>query len=398
VTKWPTVTLGDVAAIDRASVQPTDIDAGTVYLGLEDIESWTGRFNPKSVEAGFLASSKFRFTPQHVLYGKLRPYLAKIACPDVAGICSTDILPILPGPRVHRHYLFEYLRRPEVVGYAGALAGGANLPRLSPAALAAFELPLPPLADQRRIADLLARADALRAKRRTTHALLDSLTSAVFLEMFGDQARLSSDWDMAELSSLIVHGPQNGLYRPSTDYGRGVPILRIDGFYDGAVVDIAALKRVDIGPAERDLFGLAEGDVVINRVNSIEYLGKCALIPRLAEPTVFESNMMRVRVDTSVIHPRFLVQVLQTPDLKAQIHSRAKRAVNQASINQQDVGAFRVPVPPLAIQHEFVARVAAIQDVATAARRSAVELDSLFASLQHQAFNGELVEPRRTTV
>ncbi len=189
---------------------------------------------------------------------------------------------------------------------------------------------------------------------------------------------------------MIVEGPQNGLYRPSSDYGRGVPILRIDGFYDGAVVDLATLKRVGISPSESQPFELAEGDIVINRVNSLEYLGKCALIPKLAEPTVFESNMMRLRVDTSVIHPRFLTQVLQTPELRSQILGRAKRAVNQASINQQDVGSFRVPLPPLSMQREFVARVAAIERLAAAAKRSAIALDSLFVSLQHQAFSGGL--------
>lgn len=153
---------------------------------------------------------------------------------------------------------------------------------------------------------------------------------------------------------------------------------------------MTARKRVDIGPFEREPFDLAEGDSVINRVNSIEYLGKCALIPTLAEPTVFESNMMRVRVDSSVVHPRFLVQVLQTPHLKSQIGSRAKRAVNQASINRQDVGSFRIPLPPLSLQHAFSSHAwPRLRGVTAVARRSAAALDSLFASLQRQAFNGE---------
>jgi len=265
-----------------------------------------------------------------------------------------------------------------------------NISNLNTARCLTLPLKLPTLPDQKRIAALLDRADALRAKRRATLALLDGLSSAVFLEMFGEAGTTKPSWPSGELASLIVDGPQNGLYRPSSDYGRGVPILRIDGFYDGAVVDMAALKRVDISPSQRRPFELAEGDIVINRVNSIEYLGKCALIPKLIEPTVFESNMMRFRVDLSVIHPRFLVQVLQTWELKSQILGRAKRAVNQASINQQDVGSFRVPLPPLSLQREFVTRVAAIERLSSAAKRSALALDSLFASLQHQAFNGEL--------
>ena len=217
MSRWPTVALGDVAAIDRASVQPNDIDAGTMYLGLEDIESWTGQLDPKPVDAGFLASSKFRFTPHHVLYGKLRPYLAKIACPNVAGICSTDILPILPGPKIDRRYLFQYLRRPDVVAHAAAQSGGANLPRLSPAALAAFEVPLPPLTDQRRIANLLDKADALRAKRRATLALLDSLTSAVFLEMFGDLLNDGASVPLSDCAKVV-----SGVAKGRKLAGRGV--------------------------------------------------------------------------------------------------------------------------------------------------------------------------------
>src|SRR5438552_15580259 len=93
---WKTVALHEVATIERSAVQPDAISQGAAYLGLEHIESGGRILGAKSVDEGELASSKFKFTERHVLYGKLRPYLAKIACPDFSGICSTDILPILP--------------------------------------------------------------------------------------------------------------------------------------------------------------------------------------------------------------------------------------------------------------------------------------------------------------
>jgi len=94
---WPTVALADVAAIERDAVQPEAIEDDTIYVGLENIETGGAFSEVGKVDARALASSKFRFSQRHVLYGKLRPYLAKIACPDFSGICSTDILPILPG-------------------------------------------------------------------------------------------------------------------------------------------------------------------------------------------------------------------------------------------------------------------------------------------------------------
>jgi type I restriction enzyme S subunit len=125
-----TVSLSEVAVIERDIVDPAAIEAGTTYVGLENIESG-GRFvGVRPVDAGELASSKFAFTPQHLLYAKLRPYLAKIARPDFDGICSTDILPVLPGPDVDRAYLAWLLLRPEMVALASSRATGANLPRL----------------------------------------------------------------------------------------------------------------------------------------------------------------------------------------------------------------------------------------------------------------------------
>src|SRR3989442_5439727 len=146
------VPLNDVAVIERDIVDPTAIESGTLYVGLENIESG-GRFvGVRPVDAGELASSKFAFTPQHLLYGKLRPYLAKIARPDFEGICSTDILPVLPGPDLDRGYLAWLLLTPEMVALASSRATGANLPRLSSHALGELKIPLPPLPEQRRIA------------------------------------------------------------------------------------------------------------------------------------------------------------------------------------------------------------------------------------------------------
>jgi type I restriction enzyme S subunit len=232
-----------------------------------------------------------------------------------------------------------------------------NISNLDIQRCADLEISLPPLPEQRRIAAILDQGDALRAKRREALAQLDSLTQSIFIEMFGDPWSNPLGWPQACLSELMQSGPQNGLYKPSTDYGTGTPILRIDAFYDGAVTKLANLKRVRVSAEEAQVFGLAAGDVVINRVNSIEYLGKSALIPALQEATVFESNMMRFRVAPERVLPIYVVAFLQTPFIKEQIRAASKDAVNQSSINQQDVKAFKINVPSLACQQSEPHRV-----------------------------------------
>ena len=249
---------------------------------------------------------------------------------------------------------------------------------------------VPPLAEQKRIAAILDKADEIRRKREQTIAKLDQLAQSIFVEMFGDAATNPKKWPCIKLSELIKTGPQNGLYKPSNDYGSGTFILRIDAFYDGVVTKIDNLKRVRLSENEISLFGLNKEDIVINRVNSLDYLGKSALIPQLKEPTVFESNMMRFAVDVNLLEPLYLVTFLQSKFIKNQILSCAKNAVNQSSINQQDVKGFLVNLPPLSLQKNFVKRKQAIEKLKYENIAALTKQTQLFASLQHQAFTGNL--------
>lgn len=251
-------------------------------------------------------------------------------------------------------------------------------------------LPLPSTSEQRRIAAILDKADDLRAKRRAALAQLETLTQAIFLDMFGDPATNPRGWPRRTLGELIVVGPQNGLYKPAEDYGSGTRILRIDAFYDGVVTKLDSLKRVRVSAQELSLYALREGEIVINRVNSREYLGKSALVPKLAEPTVFESNMMRFDVDRDRLNPHYLIHSLQTAFVRAHINRCAKDAINQSSINQKDVKAMPLVLPPVSLQREFAGRVAAVATSRRGQVSAADELDALFASLQDLAFRGEL--------
>jgi type I restriction enzyme S subunit len=290
-------------------------------------------------------------------------------------------------PGLDERYLWHWLTH--VAPTLAAKAKGATFKQVNREDIGELRITLPPLPEQRRIAEILDKADALRAKRRAALSHLDTLTQSIFLDMFGDPATNPKGWPITKLGEVISVGPQNGLYRPASDYGSGTPILRIDAFYDGVVTGMGSLKRVRISAEEIALYGLRPGDIVVNRVNSREYLGKSALIPDLSEPTVFESNMMRFGVDAHRLHPVYLIHLLQTRHVRAHILRASKDAVNQSSINQQDVKSIPVVLPPLPQQEFFAQYVRASQVLAAAHRSSAVALDSLFASLQGQAFAGD---------
>ncbi len=205
---------------------------------------------------------------------------------------------------------------------------------------------------------------------------------------------LPEGWTWASLDQLIYSGPQNGLYKPSNAYGSGTPIVRIEDYQFDLCPDLQDLKRVQASEEERTSYQLAANDIVLNRVNSPTHLGKSMAVPESLTGALFESNMMRFRL-ASAINPSWLIVVLQTAEGRARLIANAKWAVNQASINQEDVKRTAVPLPPAAEQARILNAVAdylsvvrhSVEDV----EKSSFRADSLRQSILKRAFEGKLV-------
>ena len=155
---------------------------------------------------------------------------------------------------------------------------------------------------------------------------------------------LPDQWQWIRLGELFDISPQNGIYKPASEYGSGNYIIRIDDFYDGELVKVSGFKRLNLSENELAKYAVSQSNILVNRVNSIEYLGKCCEVKDLAEPTVFESNIMKLSIVERVISVGYVVPYLASHEGRTRLCSNAKHAVNQASINQTDVGMTLVPI------------------------------------------------------
>lgn len=142
-SEWMTVRLGDVVEIDRNGIDATRLLPSAQYIGLEHLDAEGGIAWGETVESSGVRSTKFQFTSRHILFGKLRPYLRKVARPDREGVCSTDILPLLPRHGFDKDFLFHLLRSDDIIHRATQACAGANLPRLSPEKFRAFAFRVP---------------------------------------------------------------------------------------------------------------------------------------------------------------------------------------------------------------------------------------------------------------
>lgn len=261
---------------------------------------------------------------------------------------------------------------------------GASIKNIRKTGLEDFLVPLPPIDEQRRIVGILNQAAKIERLRAQAADCLREFIPALFVRMFGDPVENPMGWEVEPLGNLIAKGPQNGLYRPKSQYGSGAPILRIDSFRDGNVTDPSGWQRVRLDGPTVNKYALVEGDIVINRVNSRPFLGKSAIIPKMGEIAVFESNMMRLHVHAGRILPDFIISMLQIGSMRSRLCVNAKDAINQSSINQTDVSRLLTIIPPLELQQRFIeigARARAADVVGESCCRTA---SALSASLMNR--------------
>ena len=259
---------------------------------------------------------------------------------------------------------------------------GAAQPFMSKGDISAFSVPVPPLPVQKRIAAILDAADSLRTKRRESIEQLDSLVQATFLEMFGDPVTNPKGWEARELAELVdidaaMIDPTQRQYRALLHYGP-----------DRITKDTGELLPAQTA-AEDGLtsgkFLCKPGHVLYSKIRP--YLNKVAIV---TQECLCSADVYPVSPRHSMIVKEFLWAVLRSKSFLGYIESCAGRA-NIPKINRKEFMAYRCQCPPLSLQTRFASIVESIERQKARLKAHLAELDTLFASLQSHAFNGELV-------
>ncbi|MBV5273784.1 MAG: restriction endonuclease subunit S [Lamprocystis purpurea] len=264
-------------------------------------------------------------------------------------------------------------------------------------------LPSPDQNEQSPIVGAIKLADnaisTARVALDATRDLKRSLMTEVFTRGIRSKVRKTQetklglipiDWTTAELRS-IWKSSTNGIYVPENQYGSGIPIIRIDTFSDG-FFDTREFKRIRVDKADVTAFSLEAGDLLVNRVNSIPFLGKVVYVDRMDEFCVFESNMMRLRFGTAEI-AQYLSLYLSVPSVKKRIWAMGRPAVAQLSINQRDIGKFLIALPGPEERREILDVMFAARTAEIKAAEKLAALYEVKKSLLHNLLTGKIRIP-----
>lgn len=388
--EWPRRTLAEIAPASPADHKFTPGEE-VWHLGLEHIESHTGRVTLKlRAPAEAAGNSTFAFDERNVLYSKLRPYLNKVVVPDEAGIATTELMPLRPRPNlVVRKYLAYYLRSAGFLSFASQFVAGAKMPRVILDSFWAHEIPLPPLSEQRRIVEVLDQADRLRRLRAEADAKADRILPALFIKMFGDPATNPMGWPVGDLGDAVLE-TQYGTSKHANSDGRGVLVVRMNNISSSGRVELTEVKYVELDDSELERHRLKPGDLLFNRTNSIDLVGKTGLWNQSGEPAVVASYLIRVRVDPSKALPEYVWALMNSAFVKTVLANKARRAVGMANINATELRRLPALFPPLQLQQAFGRRLWDLELCAGRRRRAAGALGQLFGNLVNGAFSGSL--------
>jgi type I restriction enzyme S subunit len=340
------------------------------------------------------------FTPfkrNDVLVAKITPCFenGKIVIANIEhefGFGSTEFHVIRPKEGVlDERYLLHCLRQPSVRTQGQRrMTGSAGQRRVPAHFLSTFALPLPPFKAQRRIAEILDRSEALRAKRRAALALLDELTQSIFLDMFGDPVTNPKGWDdsrtLADIAS-IGSGITKG--RRAAEPVRTVPYLAVVNVQD-KILDLSIVKTIEATEREIERYRLKKNDLLLTEGGDADKLGRGTLWSDELPECIHQNHIFRVRIESNEVSPLFLNWLVGGPRGKCYFLRQAKQTTGIATINMTQLKSFPMLIPPLKAQLEFANRVSRLEILRSTHLRSVVELDQLFASLQHRAFRGEL--------
>ena len=327
------VTLGEVCT------------KGSSNIAQKDIESNNGTYGIYGA-SGYIKNVDF--------YQQDKPYVAVVK--DGAGIGRTMLLPektsvigtmqyLIPNNSINVEYLYYAVTYMNLSKYFT----GATIPHIYFKDYQKEKIPLLEISKQKEIANTLNEIDNLIKICNQLCDKIDLIVKSRFVEMFGDPVTNPYDWDVVTIGDIVTD-VRYGTSKPAVEGGK-YPYLRMNNLtYDGHL-DLSDMKYIDIPDNEIEKCIVRKGDILFNRTNSIDLVGKTCVFD-LDDDMVIAGYIIRVRLNEKLL-PIVLSSYMNSNILKEQLKNMAKGAVNQANINAQELQSIEVYLPPLELQTQF---------------------------------------------
>jgi type I restriction enzyme S subunit len=382
-----------------------------------------GVFHRETVRGdGMSASQVTPLVPGALIYNRLFAWkvsFAVVTAEFADCYVSNEFPQFIPDTtRVLAEYLYLFCTRDATIQAVNAASTGSaaiSRNRFKEEQFLSFEVPLPPLAEQRAIVASWRKAqDEVAAARKRVETQIATIDARFYTDLglqspkqlatprafavlwedfrrwgvgFNFMTQTGADlslgkYPVAELGSLLEL-VQYGTSEKANTTGDGIAVIRMNNVVDGQL-NLANLKHLRLPRAEVDKLALKDGDILFNRTNSKELVGKCAVF-HAKEEFVFASYLIRIRANSAMTDPDFLAFTINSAIGRQQINALSRQIIGQANVNTEELRGLQIPLPPLAMQRQIMQSVvngrAEIDREREVAERSSKTIDSEIEAL-----------------
>lgn len=260
---------------------------------------------------------------------------------------------------------------------------GSTFKSIGRSILKELPIPVPPLPIQEQIVSELDLLSGIIEKKREQLKELDALAQSIFYDMFGDPITNEKGWEVKKLGE-VCESVSYGTSNSSTENGE-YKYLRMNNITYSGHIDITDIKYIDVSDDEYEKYVVRKGDILFNRTNSKDLVGKTALF-NFEEEMIIAGYIIRVRVNQDSIIPTFVVKWLNTPLMKSYFKNICKGAVNQSNINSKELKNIPISIPPLPLQRQFASKIEAIERQKELIKQSISETETLFNARMQEHF------------
>lgn len=394
----PTSDIGNIVSkINTWNPTRSNQKTPFIYIDLSSVDQKEKRIDVTSKINPEEAPSRARqiVFEGDVLVSTVRPNLNGIAYvpSELNGAtASTGFCVLRPNKSVlENRYLYHWVQSPQFVGEMVKLATGASYPAISDQIVKNSKIPLPPLTEQKRIAAILDKADAIRRKRQAAIKLADDFLRATFLDIFGDPVTNPKGWATEVLGEYCEEMRYGTSVKCSTvNIKNNLPVLRIPNVTEEKI-NYKNLVYAELPTQEQKKLKLLEGDLLFVRTNgNPEYIGRCAVFNGSSN-MLFASYLIRARLKTNCeLIPEYIHACISSRSYRKIIIKEAKTTAGNFNINTQGLKNLIIPIAPLALQKKYLEIKTIIEKIILKNTLSSSEGISIFNSLTQRAFRGDL--------
>lgn len=263
---------------------------------------------------------------------------------------------------------------------------GATIPHIDRKTLESLKIPVLEINTQIEIANILTRAETLITQRKESIRLLDEFLKSTFLEMFWDPSNNKNKFPKGTIRDVATE-VKYGTSSPAENEGH-FPYLRMNNITTEGYLDFSNLKYINVDIKEKEKYIVRKGDLLFNRTNSKELVGKTGVFNEETE-MIIAGYLIRVRLNEKA-NPWYIWGYLNSVHGKKTLFGMCKSIVGMANINAQELQSIKILIPPIELQDQFAQIVDKTEALKAQYQSSLQELENLYASLSQRAFRGEL--------